>query len=338
METVRAKFHTSLNVSDLARSVAFYGLLLGIEPAKQRSDYAKFELDDPPLVLTLMPGRPSASGILNHFGLRVANAEVLVEIQHRLEIAGIRTKREEGVECCHARQTKFWVADPDQAFWEIYVVHEDLDEDGDDHMPAIEQCEITTGEAAPMRIVWQHHISEPVPAKIPHDDHSVHEVFFEGTANLQPSRASLAVLFAEAFRVLRPGGEVRLHGLTSDAPLTEPLPALPGPAVVVEHVPTHAEIVRALLDAGFIHIQLEKLSSTAHFTVGNVPLREILAGGRKPGHRPKTPTHSAIYLGPLAEVTDDFGNTFRRGELTALNIHDWQTLSKSAHAEEFLFP
>src|ERR1700733_2225837 len=87
-EVEGAKFHTSLNVSDLARSVAFYRLLFGLEPAKLRLDYAKFELNDPPLVLTLMPGRPAAGGILNHFGLRVGNSKTLVAIQHRLELGG----------------------------------------------------------------------------------------------------------------------------------------------------------------------------------------------------------------------------------------------------------
>ena len=42
------RFHLSVNVSDLARSVAFYRTLFGAEPAKLRDDYAKFELDDPP--------------------------------------------------------------------------------------------------------------------------------------------------------------------------------------------------------------------------------------------------------------------------------------------------
>ena len=40
----------------------------------------------------------------------------------------------------------------------------------------------------------------------------------------------------------------------------------------------------------------------------------------------KQKTHHAIYRGPLAQVTDDFGNVFRRGELTPLNVHDWQLL------------
>lgn len=336
-EIVQAKFHTALNVTDLARSVDFYRLLLGREPAKRKSDYAKFELDDPPLVLSLIPGRPAGGGLLNHFGLRVANAGTLVAMQHRLEAAGVRTQREEGVACCHALQTKFWVADPDNAFWEIYVLHEDLEEE-DDHFPAATAAEHAADPPAPPRVVWQHRIGEPVPKKIPHPEHAVHEVLLEGSANIDGHGVVFSALCAEAFRVLRPGGEVRVHGLSGDAPLTVPLPALPGPAAAVAHVPTHAEIVHALCVAGFRSIHLEKLSSTAHFTVGGVPLREIVARARKPGHRPKAATRSAIYLGPHAEVTDDFGNCFPRGEVVALNVHDWQALSGSVAAGSFLFP
>ena len=46
-------FHLSLNVTDLARSVAFYEQFFGRPPAKRHHDYAKFELDTPPLVLSL---------------------------------------------------------------------------------------------------------------------------------------------------------------------------------------------------------------------------------------------------------------------------------------------
>src|SRR5262247_1449929 len=122
------KFHISLTASDLGRSIAFYRALLGTEPAKVRSDYAKFELADPPLVLSLMPRRPGNDGRLNHAGLRMRNAKELVEVQRRLEAAGMPTQREDGVECCYARQTKFWVTDPDGTLWEIYVFHEDIAE------------------------------------------------------------------------------------------------------------------------------------------------------------------------------------------------------------------
>ncbi|MBS0264570.1 MAG: hypothetical protein JSS02_21730, partial [Planctomycetes bacterium] len=42
------RFHLSLNVADLAQSAQFFQALFGIEPAKLRTDYAKFELNDPP--------------------------------------------------------------------------------------------------------------------------------------------------------------------------------------------------------------------------------------------------------------------------------------------------
>lgn len=124
------RFHLSLNVSDLERSVAFYRILFGRDPAKCRSDYAKFELDDPPLVLSLQPTPPGPGGVLNHVGFRMPDSTSLVAVQIRLERASIHTRREEGVECCYARQTKFWVTDPDQTLWEIYTLDEDLDHRG----------------------------------------------------------------------------------------------------------------------------------------------------------------------------------------------------------------
>src|SRR5580704_11415286 len=102
------RFHLSLNVSSLDRAVDFYRILFGREPAKCRKDYAKFELDDPPLVLSLEPNARGAGGVLNHAGFRMPDSTALVAMQARLERAGIHTHREEGVECCYARQTKFW--------------------------------------------------------------------------------------------------------------------------------------------------------------------------------------------------------------------------------------
>ncbi|MFO0849078.1 MAG: hypothetical protein U0871_11075 [Gemmataceae bacterium] len=37
----------------------FFRTLFGMEPAKLRPDYAKFESDDPPLVLSLEPKPPT---------------------------------------------------------------------------------------------------------------------------------------------------------------------------------------------------------------------------------------------------------------------------------------
>ena len=132
-EAVRSSpraFHVSLNVRDLPRAVAFYEVLFGKTPAKHRSDYAKFEVEDPPLVLSLEPARRVTGTTLNHLGLRMPAPEALVDIQRRLEEHGYATRRENGVACCYAKQTKFWARDPDGRRWEVYVLEEDLDHRG----------------------------------------------------------------------------------------------------------------------------------------------------------------------------------------------------------------
>jgi catechol 2,3-dioxygenase-like lactoylglutathione lyase family enzyme len=329
------KFHASLNVTDLHRSVEFYRVLLGSEPAKVRSDYAKFDLAEPPLVLSLIPGRPGTGGNLNHVGLRVRSAEELVEIQRRLEAAGLHTEREEGVECCYARQTKFWVTDPDRALWEIYIFHDDIDDHGSAAPPRVEPLKIETSKS-PVPLAWEHRLRDPIPPRIPHDDNSLHEIRLEGSINVAPAADNRSGLLAESWRALRPGAPIYLHGLAGDRP-SGPSPKLPGPAAAVQHVPPPGEVIDDLVRSGFVEIQIEKLSETAYFVVDGVPMRELRIVARKPGYRPGRASHDAVYLGPMAQVSDDFGNVFRRGVATPLNIHDWQMLSKSTASSAFLF-
>lgn len=327
------KFHASLNVSDLSRSVAFYRVLLGVEPAKVRKGYAKFDLAEPPLVLSLIAGHSASGGNLNHVGLRVRTAEELIEIQHRLESAGLKTEREEGVECCHARQTKFWIADPDRALWEVYVFHEDADEDEEAAAPKTEVLQVQSKNTAVPR-AWEHHLRDAIPARVPHDDNSLHEIRLEGSINAAPAAPNRTLLFAECHRALRPGASIYLHGLAGDG-ASVASPKLPGPASAVQHVPASADIVDELRAAGFADVRIETLSEKAYFVVDDVPMREIRVAARKSGHRTSARTHQAIYLGPMAQVVDDFGNVFRRGVPTPLNVHDWQALGRNA-PESFL--
>src|ERR1700735_2659411 len=107
------QFHVGLHVADRQRSTAFHRVLLGVAPVKEREDQVRFEMTEPPLVLVLVPSPQQPGGALNHLGLRLPDAITLVAVQRRLEEAGLTTQRQEGVECCYARQTKFWVTDPD---------------------------------------------------------------------------------------------------------------------------------------------------------------------------------------------------------------------------------
>src|SRR5262245_8297235 len=327
------KFHISLTTSDLGRSIAFYRVLLGTELSKVREDYAKFELAEPPLVLSLIPG--GIGGNVNHAGLRVRTAEELVDIQRRLETAGIVTQREEGVECCYARQTKFWVADPDRMLWEVYLFHEDIDERGDAAVPVASLAPVVPLSKPVLN--WTHRLGSPLPGRIPHDDNSLHEVMLEGSFNVGRDAENRDILMAEALRALRPGGAIRLHGLTGDSSENYGKLFLPGPASAVKLAPTPSELTAELTRAGFRDVHIVLLSQKPCFVVEGVAMRECRIQARKPGHRTQQKTHHAVYRGPLAEVADDYGNMFRRGELTPLNVHDWQMLSKGDAAASFIF-
>ena len=120
------KVHLAVNATDLARSVAFYRVLFGVEPAKCHADYAKFEVEDPPLVFSLMPGGPGAGGVMSHAGLRVADAAAVWAARDRLEAAGVPTRQQAETRGCYAVQTKVWAADPDGLLWEVYVLTADI--------------------------------------------------------------------------------------------------------------------------------------------------------------------------------------------------------------------
>src|SRR5690242_15815762 len=106
------KFHLSLNVADLGRSIDFYRVLLGIEPAKRHDDYAKFELEGPPVVLALVPRPPGPGSSLSHLGFSVADAEQVRRAQERLAAAGLCTHDQNGTVCGYTRQDKVWTRDP----------------------------------------------------------------------------------------------------------------------------------------------------------------------------------------------------------------------------------
>jgi len=121
----RALFHIGLDVSDLGRSTDFYRRLLGVEPARLEPDYARFELAEPGLVLSLNPSRePRSHRWPNHLGLRFPDLAALEAARARVAAAGLEGRREEDTVCCYSRQEKLWFEDPDGTPWELYVVTE----------------------------------------------------------------------------------------------------------------------------------------------------------------------------------------------------------------------
>jgi catechol 2,3-dioxygenase-like lactoylglutathione lyase family enzyme len=332
--TTGTRFHVGLHVSDLGRSVNFYRTLLGVAPVKQFDDYAKFELSAPPLVLALYPSPQQPGGALNHVGLRFPDSTALVEVQRRLEEAGISTQRQEGVECCYARQTKFWVTDPDRTLWEIYTLHEDIEHSGFDDPPLPQPSSSDATQAK-----WQHRLTEPVPDRIPHADESLDEILLEGTFNALVPPGRLAKLLAETHRALKTGGKLSIHGLVGDKPFPG-VPKLPGLAAMVQRVPVETEPLGALLRAGFGGMFYEKLGDIHCFSVNGVELRELRLHGWKAGTAKGPGSVVVMYKGPFEQVSCECGSVFRRGEKVVVSalVAGWLRTGPAGAQFAFLKP
>jgi len=305
------RFHLSLNVTNLDKSVQFFRTLLGLEPAKLRQDYAKFEPDEPPLVLSLEPSRTvTQGGALNHLGFRLPDVKSLVAMQERLERSGLQTKREDGVECCYARQTKFWAHDPDSNLWEIYTFDGDINHRGTGQVQ-----EVVLATTASASVVWEHRMNNPFPEHIPLGVGEADEVRLRGTFNLPLSADERNRVVAEAVRVLKPGGRLFVHVLAGEQSVESP--ALPGPAGAVQSVPFEADPVTLLEEAGLIGVKMLKFDAKPCFVRSGIGMRELQLEGFVPGVS-KGAEVEVMYKGPFREVHDDEGRSYPRGRRVAI--------------------
>jgi catechol-2,3-dioxygenase len=128
------KAHLALNVRSVVNSTEFYTKMLGIEPSKVRHGYAKFDLHNPPLNLTLNEVAFKERGALSHLGIQVASTEDVLSMRQRWADSGLITRDEMQTNCCYATQDKSWVRDPDGNEWEVFVVLKD-------NLPETAPCE-----------------------------------------------------------------------------------------------------------------------------------------------------------------------------------------------------
>ena len=119
------KAHLALNVRDVEKSIDFYRQMLDIEPAKVRTGYAKFDIANPPLNLTLNQVPFNDKGALSHLGIQVATTGDVTAVRDAWEAKGLIPRDEKQTTCCYALQDKAWVHDPDGNEWEVFVVLED---------------------------------------------------------------------------------------------------------------------------------------------------------------------------------------------------------------------
>jgi catechol 2,3-dioxygenase-like lactoylglutathione lyase family enzyme len=320
-------FHVSLNVADLERSIAFYRVLFGIEPAKVHDDYAKFELKDPPVVFSLVPRRLDAGGALACVGLHVADESSLRACRDRLESSGISIVGERA----DASVVQLQVLDPDGTVW-VIGAGSAIDVDATVEAPRVVTADAPAGVSAS----WEHFVTTAAPERIPHADASLDEVRLTGTFNSRLDEKQREFLVREARRVLRPGGRVLVHGLMADEPFRESQPTLPGLAALVSRVPVQTEPIEALQAAGFVGIQIVKFCEKPWFEHEGVGLREVKILGRQPA-KSDAAECEVVYRGPFREAVGDDGRAYPRGQRVHVTQEVWRQLRESFAAEEFEF-
>lgn len=124
-EVKTLKAHFALNVRNTEKSIEFYKKLFGIEPSKVRPGYAKFDVQNPPLNLTLNQNAVKENGALSHCGIQVATTKDVLTVRETWQTQGLLTRDEMQTNCCYAIQDKTWTTDPDGNEWEVFVVLED---------------------------------------------------------------------------------------------------------------------------------------------------------------------------------------------------------------------
>jgi len=299
------KLELGLAVAGLEAAIEFYTKLLAAAPVRRVDDFARFEVDDPPLVLTLRVGPVQIGGTLNHIGYRLEDADRLIEIQHRLESAGIATQREDGVECCYSLQTKFWVSDPDKNVWEIYSLEDE------EHATDVPEVESPGDDEMP--VAWGHRADDLWPERIPFRDGEADEIYLRGTLDDVSDEAIHRARLAEVIRVLKPGGSLGVELSTG-----------------IEKLRAY---VATIASAGFLGVRIDQMSppgDTRESTFWWIQLSAI-----KPDSSGTAGRFDVLYHGPAQQVELVDGQVFRRGERVAVDRETWNLFGTPDYAATF---
>lgn len=135
------RFHVHLGVPDLAASIRFYSGMFGMPPTVEKSDYAKWMLDDPRVNFAISKAGSRIG--LNHLGLQAESADELAGIRAQFATADATTIVDEpDVSCCYARGNKHWTRDPQGIAWEAFHTLDSVPmyHGGDDEAKAASAC------------------------------------------------------------------------------------------------------------------------------------------------------------------------------------------------------
>ncbi|MDZ4839844.1 MAG: ArsI/CadI family heavy metal resistance metalloenzyme [Bacteroidota bacterium] len=119
--------HVSLYVKNITETIDFYTRFFQIEPFKVKSDYVKYVLDSPSLIISFLENPDNVQSTFGHLGFQVETQEDFNIKLWQARKAKIISLEEIQTSCCYAVQDKYWVTDPDGYQWEVYYFKEDIE-------------------------------------------------------------------------------------------------------------------------------------------------------------------------------------------------------------------
>lgn len=168
-------------------------------------------------------------------------------------------------------------------------------------------------------------------------DRSVNLVISNCVLNLVEDRYKRQ-LVREIFRVLRPGGRVAVSDIVSDEPVPARLKSDPELwSGCLSGAFQDQEFVQAFAEAGFLAVTLDQWSPEPWHVIEGIEFRSATLTAVKGADSPCLDYgHAVIYRGPYAEVKDDEGHVFPRGERMAVCERTYNLLTEGPYRDNFI--
>ena len=132
------RLHLHLSVPDLDQGIKFYSAIFASPPSKLKSDYAKWQLDDPRVNFAISTRNETVG--LDHLGIQAEAEADVIEVQQRLKAADFRVSDINNGVCCYSESDKFWAVDPAGIPWESFVTMKDAEVYGIDNQSQDSAC------------------------------------------------------------------------------------------------------------------------------------------------------------------------------------------------------
>ncbi len=145
-------------------------------------------------------------------------------------------------------------------------------------------------------------------------------------------------MISEIYRVLAPGGRVAISDIIADENVPDALKNDPDLwSGCISGAFTETDFLDAFVDAGFVAVAYDKWDSTPWQVVEGIEFRSVtLTATKLTKDDDYDGGHAVLYKGPYAQVQDELGVTYLRGERMAVSKHNHDRLLAGCYGEDFI--